>query len=113
MKTRLLSILSSGIPSLNVKHFVGLPPEVSGGNNARLQMGPPAFLVIDETADGVFLYRYDADGKCVGDTWHINIDDAKHQADYEYEGLMQEWQNVPLNVKDIVAFGLAHLKPSN
>ena len=58
-------------------------------------MGPPAFLVIEERPDGIFLYRFGATGECVGDTWHMNIDDAKHQASFEFEGFVQGWVDVP------------------
>jgi hypothetical protein len=75
-------------------------------------MGSALFLVIDEKPDGVFLYRHDVQGDCVGGTWHTNIDDAKQQAAYEDEGLMLDWQDVPPHVGDVVAFGLARAIPA-
>ncbi len=86
------------------------PRDLTGGTDTRQKMGLPAFLVIEKNPDGVFLYRYDVNGKCVGDTWHMNVDDAKHQANYEYEGLMHDWHNVPAEAEGAVAFGLARLK---
>jgi len=70
-------------------------------------MGAPAFLVIDERPDGVFLYRFDTAGGCVGDTWHMNLDDARYQAEYEYEALVGGWNEVPEGTKDVVQFCLA------
>jgi len=99
-------MLSGVRPSLKVKHYVGVPPELTDGVDKRTELGPPLLLVIEEKPDGVFLYRYDARGGCVGDTWHMNIDDAKHQAAYEYEDLVQEWQDVPPEVENIIDFGL-------
>jgi hypothetical protein len=55
--------------------------------------------------DGVFLYRYGAPGKYVGDTWHLNIDDAKHQAAYEYGESITTWSDIPAEVQDVVAYG--------
>lgn len=110
MKTRLVTILSAGLTSTKVKHYQGAPPELTGGTDTRQEMGLPAFLVIEDNPDGVFLYRYDVNGECVGDTWHMNVDDAKHQANYEYEGLMHDWQGVPAEAEDAAAFGLALLK---
>jgi hypothetical protein len=69
-------------------------------------MGAALFLVIEERPDGVFLYRYNAQGVCVGDTWHMSVDDAKNQASYEYECLVQYWTDVPSEVEDAVDFGL-------
>lgn len=40
--------------------------------------------------DGVSLFRYDATGECVADTWHESMDDALRQAKFEYE---LEWED--------------------
>lgn len=66
-------------------------------------------MVIEENPDGVFLYRYGMGGGFVGDTWHMNVDDAKHQASYEYGESVKEWADVPPEVEDVVAFGLSRL----
>jgi|ERR1043166_5039870 hypothetical protein len=109
MSKRLFSILS-GNHAVTVKHYTGPPPELTNGVDEREQMPRPAFLVIEENPDGTFLYRYDVKGRCVGDTWHMNIDDAKHQAAYEYGGALGTWQNIPLEQEDAVAFGVASLR---
>jgi hypothetical protein len=106
MKTRLFAILPSSATSSKVKHFIGLPPELTAHEEARQEMGKPCFLLIKEESSGIFLYRYDAKGKCVGDTWHKSVDDAKHQATYEYENFILDWEDVPSEVKDIVNYGL-------
>jgi hypothetical protein len=111
MKARFLTILSGTATVPKVKHYVGVPPELTGGKDTRQKMGFARFLVIEENQDGAFLYRYDAKGDCVGDTWHLNTDDAKHQATYEYEDLVQDWQNIPSEVEDAVLFGLARMNP--
>lgn len=103
---RLLSILTGRPPGNKVQHYLGLPPPLAGGSDQRTLMGTPAFVVIDETQDGVFLYRYDIRGECVGDTWHANIQDAKEQAAYEYEATLGEWQVVPQEIRDVVTLGV-------
>jgi hypothetical protein len=113
MKTRLLSILSASPTTTKVKHYLGLPPELTGGHDTRQEMGSPAYLVIEAESDGIYLYRYDNQGNEVGDTWHRNVDDAKHQADYEYGDLIEEWRDVPVEVQDASAFGLARLKEAS
>jgi hypothetical protein len=42
---------------------------------------------------GVFLNSYNtADGHWLGDTWHLTIEDAKHQAEYQFGVLPDAWQ---------------------
>ena len=91
-------------------HYEGAPPELTGGVDTRREMGTPAYLVIEDAKDGVFLYRYGSDGLCVGDTWHESVNDAMHQAVYEYGGDMGDWQDVPLQVVDAASFGLEQWK---
>src|SRR5271169_4471948 len=103
MKVRLSTILPEGTYSSNVKHYRGMPPELTGGKDRRQEMGPAHFLVIEEMHDGVFLYRFDAKGECVGDTWHMNLDDAKHQASYEFEGVLLNWQEEQQTVDELAS----------
>lgn len=46
--------------------------------------------IVDE-GNGVCLYRYDANGNCVGDTWHLTVDEAKGQAQFEYNINDDDW----------------------
>ncbi len=71
MTTPLFLILPDGREASKVKHYEGLPPELTNGEDARTQFGSAAFLVIEAMKDGVFLFRYDRSGECVGDTWHM------------------------------------------
>lgn len=107
---RLLSTLSNGDSFPKTKHYIGIPPELTGGVDTRQEMGTALFLVIQEEPDGITLYRYGAQGTCVGDIWHRNVDEAKEQATYEFGGLAQEWIEVPEEVADEVAFGLNRVK---
>jgi hypothetical protein len=68
-----------------------------------------AFLLIEERADGIFLFRYDRRGQCVGDTWHASPQDAKDQALYEYPGRVISWEEVPTTVGDAIRFGLEEI----
>src|SRR6267378_6616824 len=95
MKARLFTILPEGMCSSNVKHYRGMPPELTGGKDTRQEMGPADSLMIEEMSDGVFLYRFDSKGECVGDTWHLNLEDAKCQASYEFEGVVLNWTEEP------------------
>lgn len=108
MKSRLFAALSEGTYSSKVKHYRGMPPELAGGTDTRKEMGSARFLVIEINPDGVFLYRFDAEGDCVGDTWHMTVEHAKDQAAYEFEGLPLNWQDIPQSVEDVAAFVRDH-----
>jgi hypothetical protein len=60
----------------------------------------PSLAVIERRSDGVFLDRFDSTKKSVGDTWHVSIEDAKEQAQLEYDGLLSPWKPFPENVND-------------
>jgi hypothetical protein len=70
-------------------------------------MGPASVLLIEQKPDGIFLFRFSADGCCVGDTWHMSIEDAKEQAKFEFSDLISEWRPVPPEVDDVVQFASA------
>ena len=41
--------------------------------------------------DAFYLFGCDADWQTVTDTWHQTLDDAKRQAEFEYEGINKTW----------------------
>ena len=54
---------------------------------------PPVIRVRIEAADGAFyLFRFDASGEMVADTWHLTEAEAKSQAKWEYEINDLDWQ---------------------
>lgn len=110
MKSRSLAVLSDKIIPLKVNQFIGMPPELSGGNDKRELQGLARFLVIEEAAEGFFLYRYSKNGECVGDTWHLSEEDAKEQASYEYGKGAATWISIPENVLDAAKYALANLE---
>ena len=103
---RLLTTVSNSVEDAKAKHHIGLPPPLTPGKDTWQELGGASFLVIEENPDGVFLYRYSRGGDCVGDTWHMNVDDAKHQASYEYGESIKGWTSTSPEVEDAVAFGL-------
>jgi hypothetical protein len=54
-----------------------------------VQMGPASALAIARYPGdpGTRLLYLDHDGAVVTDTWHLSLDDALHQAAFEYHGL--------------------------
>jgi hypothetical protein len=81
-----------------VRHLVQWPPQLSGD--------PARVLVIKEDNGSFLLFRYDEAGNFAGDTWHRNLEDAKHQVEFEYGPLVTDWEEVPPDIDDAVAFML-------
>lgn len=54
------------------------------GSGMRPVAGMVSRLVIEEQGDNWVLYRLDADGGFVGDTWHGTREDAIHQVKREF-----------------------------
>jgi hypothetical protein len=44
--------------------------------------------------DGFYLFGCDSEWRCVTDTRHQTLQDAKQQAEFEYEGVSQTWIDV-------------------
>jgi len=102
MKIRLLAWVKDTEEERVGIHFQGLPQELAGVQEQRELLPWPRLLLIEEKPDGIFLVRFNSDGRCVGDTWHQTIEDAKHQANSEYSGLLTEWSDVPEDISDPV-----------
>ncbi len=93
-----------------MKHFLGLPSELTAKEDKRVQLPWPKVFIIEDGSDGIFLLRFTKDGIYAGDTWHKSIDDAKHQAEYEYGIKINEWIVVPPNEKNLLPFALNMLQ---
>jgi len=106
MPIRLTAKVTGQMPEPKVKHYRGLPPELMGGKDVRELMEAPVLITIEEKPDGVFLFRFTADGRVVGDTWHTTVEEAKQQARFEFADLLSDWKSVPADVEDMVSFGL-------
>jgi hypothetical protein len=67
----------------NCRHVVaGEPP------------APAAALAVCQYRNeaGYYLFGCNEDWSCVTDTWHPTIQEAKGQAEFEYEGVSATWQ---------------------
>lgn len=95
--------VSEAHPHPDTIHYRGTPPDLTGGIDQREKLSRPRLLTIEEKSDGIFMYRFTSEGERVGDTWHMSLEDAQHQAEYEYQELLSEWTPVPLDVDDPVA----------
>jgi hypothetical protein len=77
-----------------VLKFAVVSPEVEPTGATRhtvggVEFGPATALAIARypNEEGIYLFYIDDDGRVVTDTWHASLEDALHQAAFEYEGL--------------------------
>src|ERR1051325_8345984 len=57
--------------------------------------GAAAGLAIcqNEGENAFYLFGCDADWNVLTDTWHQTLEDAQHQAEFEYAGVSETWQS--------------------
>ena len=55
--------------------------------------GPAAWVAICrfDAGEACYLFRYHPDINRYSDTFHDSVEDAKHQAEFEYEGVGKTW----------------------
>jgi hypothetical protein len=107
LRTRLFTAVHAEVLHPKTRHTIGLPSELGGDAEEAEELPSPDVLVIEQESEGsVFLYRMTRTGEPGGDTWHQSIEDAKHQAEYEYGGLLGEWRPVPDTIADARAFAV-------
>lgn len=90
------------VDEIKVKHYEGLPHDPN-----RVLLPRPHLVLLKQTPEGIFLYRYTASGIEVGDTWHQTLDEAHGQADYEYGELT--WKKVPEGIVSEVDYALSQI----
>lgn len=59
-------------------------------------LGAAAGLAICQykSDEGFYLFYCDAQWNVITDTWHGTLEDAKAQAEFEYEGVSTTWQKL-------------------
>ncbi len=67
----------------------------SDGPRALGQFSCAARVEVVQEGEGFFLLRFDAEGQFCGDTWHASEEDAKKQAEFEYEITNSDWRAEP------------------
>jgi len=56
---------------------------------------PPAnALAIVSVEAGVYLFYCDQQWQVLADTWHLSVENAKAQAEFEYAGVSKVWNHV-------------------
>lgn len=77
-------------------HYRGASPAVADilGFPAGEIMARAAVVIIEPekgAGGSFFLIRFSSDGQEVGDTWHQSVEDAKHQAAFEFGDSLGDW----------------------
>ena len=50
------------------------------------------YIVTEEHPEDAYLFRYSDDWDFAGDTWHVNLEEALGQAEYEFSVAQLEWR---------------------
>jgi hypothetical protein len=70
----------------------------------------PHVVLLEADETSCMLYRYTRDGKFCGDTWHQTVEDAKHQAEFEYREALGPWLPVPEAEADAHEYAIEYSK---
>ncbi len=100
-RKRWAAIVTISVTDLTVFHFLGLPPELTNNSDSRTLLPIPQILIIEQIDTDVFLFRLTKMGDYAGDTWHQSVEEAKKQAEFEYNVSVDDWQKIPSDVKDV------------
>ncbi len=58
------------------------------------EIGPAKGLAVcGRPGDGFFLFSCDGSWSVIADTWHPTAEEARQQAEFEYEGVSNTWQH--------------------
>lgn len=87
-----------------MRHYVGFPDSAD-----RRELPRPTVALIDETADGFYLIRLTKDGTFCGDTWHLTADNARGQADFEFDHV-GVWREIPADIADPGSYAVMQSK---
>jgi hypothetical protein len=65
------------------------------GEDLARETETPDHVQISAVAGGFYLMRMSATGRCIFDTWHLTLVEAKSQAEYEYGIDDADWSERP------------------
>ena len=70
----------------------------------------PAIYIIEGNDDmTAFMNKYTIEGKWIGDTWHFNFEEAKHQAEFEFDEPIKKWIEIPESIEDLIGYVLKQI----
>jgi hypothetical protein len=74
-----------------VKKITGASQHSTSSDSGLVPTPDPAWLEISSDESGTFLIHFNADGQSIADTWHLTVDEAKSQAEFEFEIQDSDW----------------------
>ena len=77
------------------RHYLGAI--VDGRPVAGTEFPSPESLEITDEYGDFLLFRLNADGVCIADTWHATVEEAMRQATFEYETAREDWVEVHIS----------------
>jgi hypothetical protein len=87
------------IPTIIGGGRVLLYSRIDSRHRARhgVEWGPYGLAICEEKGGpGIFLFRCEDDWMPVRDSWHTTVEEAKRQAEAEWEGISSTWETPPL-----------------
>ena len=100
MSVRRVALVSASSEPPKVKQYIGLPTELTEGRDERTLLPGTRVVLLLKQSKGFYLYRYSSEGVFAGDTWHQSLEDAEHQAAFEFGANLGPWQHVPAESVD-------------
>src|SRR5262245_56964033 len=80
-------------PVLKVNNATHVLSYMQGEDLAR-ETEAPNHVEVRGVAGGFYLMRMNKHGKCIFDTWHMTLVEAKAQAEFEYAVADAEWSEL-------------------
>ena len=102
--SRRITLLGPLAGERRTAHTAGFPLDAG----KLLPTADVLLLVADDDGPGAMVFRYTAHGELGGDTWHVSVDDALEQADFEYGDAVLGWEDVPADVADAHDFAVRY-----
>jgi hypothetical protein len=103
---RLVAIVRARVLHPKTRHGIGLPADLTDALEVHPLPPPDVLLIEQDGPTSVFLYRWTRSGEFSGDTHHASIDEAKHQADFEFGAALGAWMPIPEEVTDAREFAI-------
>lgn len=64
------------------------------GEDLARETEAPSYVEVRTSAGGCYLMRMNKAGKCIFDTWHMTLAEAKAQAEHEYAIADADWREL-------------------
>lgn len=103
-RVRLIAVVGPMVGKQQAIHKIGLP------DGPQITMPFPDVLFLEGDETSYMLYRYTEDGRFGGDTWHQTLEEATHQAEFEYGEALGSWLVVPAIELDGHEYAISYAK---